>query len=61
MVNERQDLSVFLTVGTILLYGIAALVVSWIDFAEGPCGGIGTKICGAVGLVIQTTTTMDVI
>ena len=39
--NER-DLSVFIVVGAVFLYGVVTLVVSWIGLAGGLGGGIGT-------------------
>jgi len=40
--NERQDLSVFIVVGAVFLYGMVTLIVSWIGLAGGLGGGIGT-------------------
>jgi len=40
--HERQDLSVFIVVGAVFLYGMVTLVVSWIGLAGGLGGGIGT-------------------
>jgi len=40
--NEGQDLSVFIVVGAVFLYGMVTLVVSWIGLAGGLGGGIGT-------------------
>jgi len=40
--NERQDLSVFIVVGAVFLYGMVTLMVSWIGLAGGLGGGIGT-------------------
>lgn len=39
---ERQDLSVFIVVGAVFLYGMVTLVVSWIGLAGGLGGGAGT-------------------
>lgn len=40
--EQRQDLSVFIVVGAVFLYGMVTLVVSWIGLAGGLGGGIGT-------------------
>ena len=40
--NEKRDLSVFIVVGAVFLYGMVTLVVSWIGLAGGLGGGIGT-------------------
>lgn len=40
--TERQDLSVFIVVGAVFLYGMVTLVVSWIGLAGGLGGGTGT-------------------
>ncbi|KAL7538518.1 hypothetical protein ACHAXR_010949 [Thalassiosira sp. AJA248-18] len=40
--SESRDLSVFIVVGAVFLYGMVTLVVSWIGLAGGLGGGIGT-------------------
>ena len=40
--DERRDLSVFIVVGAVFLYGIITLIVSWIGLAGGLGGGAGT-------------------
>jgi len=40
--RDKPDLSVFIVVGAVFLYGMVTLVVSWIGLAGGLGGGIGT-------------------
>ncbi|KAL9189141.1 hypothetical protein ACHAXT_011631 [Thalassiosira profunda] len=40
--RDKQDLSVFIVVGAVFLYGMVTLVVSWIGLAGGLGGGTGT-------------------
>lgn len=40
--RKKEDLSVFIVVGAVFLYGMVTLVVSWLGLAGGLGGGIGT-------------------
>ncbi|KAL3778863.1 hypothetical protein ACHAW5_009342 [Stephanodiscus triporus] len=40
--DKKRDVSVFIVVGAVFLYGIITLIVSWIGLAGGLGGGVGT-------------------
>mmetsp|Transcript_13285 Transcript_13285/g.30528 ORF Transcript_13285/g.30528 Transcript_13285/m.30528 type:complete len:927 (-) Transcript_13285:103-2883(-) len=40
--GDRSDLSVYVVVGAVVLYGVITLIISWLGLAGGLGGGVGT-------------------